>query len=375
MPLGMEPRVLILTASIGEGHDQPARALADQLRREDASAEVLVEDGLAPMGRLLTLVNESGPRLIYYRARLLFDVEYALFSRFWPTRRAGQLLLGPVGGPGLMRFIGERKPDVVVSTYPVTTEVLGWLRLRGRLDVPACSAVTDLAGLRYWAAEGVDLHLITHPESLAEVRRIAGERTEVRCVRGLSDEAFEQPRAPEDARRALGLPVFGRVVLVSGGGWGVGDLEQAVRVALRLPEVSMVACLCGRNEDLRSRLAHEFAGVERVRLEGFSGQMSEWLAAGDALVHSTAGLTVQEAQVRGCPVISYGWGRGHIRLSNRAYRRFGLAEVVDSPQRLERVLRDALARPRVADASFAERASAALLVLACARRHQLARAR
>ena len=51
--------------------------------------------------------------------------------------------------------------------------------------------------------------------------------------------------------------------------------------------------------------------------------MSDWLAAGDALVHSTGGLTVLEAHVRGCPTISYGWGRGHIRANNEAFLRFG----------------------------------------------------
>jgi processive 1,2-diacylglycerol beta-glucosyltransferase len=369
------PRILILTASIGEGHDRPAQALAERLRREEPAADVLVRDGLAPMGRLLRQINESGPRLIYYRQRWLFDVEYALFSRFWPTRRAGQALLGPIGAPGLGRFIRSLDPDVVVSTYPVTTEVLGWLRRRAQLAIPACSAVTDLAGLRYWAARGIDLHLITHPESLAEVRRIAGRETEVRCVRGLSDAAFEQPRDPLEARRDLGMPEEGKVVLVSGGGWGVGDLERAVEVGLRLAEVRLVVCLCGHNDRLRERLDRDFGADRRVRVEGFTERMSDWLAAGDALVHSTAGLTVQEAQVRGCPVVSYGWGRGHIRLSNRAYRRFGLADVVQSAEGLETALAEALARPRVPDASFARRESAAALVLACAHRHELARAR
>ena len=39
--------------------------------------------------------------------------------------------------------------------------------------MPVVSAITDLAALRYWAHPGVDLHLITHPESDAEVRAIA----------------------------------------------------------------------------------------------------------------------------------------------------------------------------------------------------------
>ena len=114
-------------------------------------------------------------------------------------------------------------------------------------------------------------------------------------------------------------------MLVSGGGWGVGDVEGAVREVLDVDGVDQVVCLCGHNDELREQLARDFAADARVRVEGFTDQMPDWLAAADALVHSTGGLTVLEALMRGCPAISYGWGRGHVRLHNRAFRRFGLA--------------------------------------------------
>ena len=67
--------------------------------------------------------------------------------------------------------------------------------------------------------------------------------------------------------------------------------------------------------------------------------MSDLLAAADVLVHSTAGLTVLEAQIRGTRVISYGWGRGHIRANNRAYERLGLAAVARTPEQLAAAIR------------------------------------
>ena len=60
---------------------------------------------------------------------------------------------------------------------------------------------------------------------------------------------------------------------------------------------------------------------------GFTDRMPVLFAAADALIHSTAGLTMLEALMRGLPAISYGWGVGHIRLNNEAYARFGLADV------------------------------------------------
>jgi processive 1,2-diacylglycerol beta-glucosyltransferase len=327
---------------------------------------VVIEDSLAAMGRLFIAINEQAPRVIFYRLLWIFDVSFWLFARFPPTRRGAQLLLTLLAGPGLVRLIARVEPDVIVSVYPVTTEVLGRLRRRGRLHMPVCAAITDLAAMRYWAAPGIDLHLVTHPQSIAEVRQVAGRETAVHCVHGLTSPEFVEPREPADARPELGLPADGKIVLVSGGGWGVGDLESATETALAVEGVSEIVCLSGRNEELRTRLENRFADDRRVRVVGFTDRMGDWLAAADALVHSTGGLTVLEAHIRGCPAISYGWGRGHIRLNNKAFRRFGLADVATSQEELAQALRRALIGRKPQDLSFASLPSAASLVLACA---------
>jgi UDP-N-acetylglucosamine:LPS N-acetylglucosamine transferase len=355
-------RVLILTASVGEGHDLPARTLANQLRAEAPSVEVVTEDGLRVMGRAFVLLNERAPGVVFFRFQWLWDAAFWVFVAVGPTRRLTQRIIYALGSRGVLRLIHRVRPDVIVSVYPMTTAVLGGLRRKGELDIPVVAGITDLAAMHYWAAPGVDLHLLTHPESEDEVRRVAGEATGVQAVHGLTRPEFSRPCDPGAAREVLGLPAGGKVVLVSGGGWGVGDLEGAIDAALALEEVEVVACLCGRNDDLRARLAERYAG-ERVRLVGFTEQMSEWLAAADALVHSTGGLTVLEAYVRGCPTISYGWGRGHIRANNQAFRRYGIAEVVAGERELGGALRVALTSRPAPGMALASLPSAASLVL------------
>ena len=355
-------RVLVLTASVGEGHDLPARVLADDLRAR--GVDVVVADGLDEMGKLLAGAAEGGMRVTYGSGRMLwlFDLQYVLFARVPPTRALGQRLLYGLGGSRLLRFVLAHRPDVVVSTYPGVTEVLARLRRSGRLPVPAVSAITDLSSLRYWAARGIDLHLLTHPESVAEVRKIAGRATRIEVVRGLDDSAFLAPPSLEQARSRLGLGE-GPVVAVSGGGWGVGDLEGAVRAARSSGEVTVLA-LCGRNENKRTYFEQLFAGDASVLVLGFVDDMVTLLAASDVLVHSTAGLTILEAYMLGCRAISYGWGVGHIRLNNRAFVREGIADVVPSIDELPSAIRAALARPRVPRyADFAKLPSAAEAVL------------
>jgi processive 1,2-diacylglycerol beta-glucosyltransferase len=146
----------------------------------------------------------------------------------------------------------------------------------------------------------------------------------------------------------------------------VGDVGGAVDAALAVADVSTVVCLCGRNESLRTTLARRFARVLRVRVEGFTEEMAEWMAAADVLVHSTGGLTVLEALMRGCPAISYGWGRGHVRVNNRAFVEFGLADVVERRSDLRPALERALRNGRTMTDGFDRLPSAASFVLAAA---------
>ena len=267
------------------------------------------------------------------RGSRLFDLEHRLFARTPPLRALGRAGLHRVAGGRVLREIERHDPDVVVSTYPALTEVLGHLRRTRRLEAPAVSAITDLASLNYWASPGLDLHLLTHPESEPEVRRIAGPGRIV-AVRGLHDERFLEEHDPAAARAALGVEA--PLVFVSGGGWGVGDVERAARIAA---EQANVLVLAGRNERL--------LGLPGLRTLPFVEDLAPVLAAADVLIHSTAGLTILEALLLGVRPISYGWAVGHIRENNEAYRRTGLARVASDEHELRGALTEALAEPRI----------------------------
>ena len=123
------------------------------------------------------------------------------------------------------------------------------------------------------------------------------------------------------------------MVVVSGGGWGVGDLEGAVEELLSLADVTVV-CVAGRNEEARERLAERFSQSDRVRVLGFTDRMPDLLAAADVLVHSTGGVTCLEAMARGCPVISYGLPVGHAKLNTKRMAEHEFVLLADTPAEL-----------------------------------------
>ena len=128
--------------------------------------------------------------------------------------------------------------------------------------MPVVAVVTDVAALRFWAHPGADLHLVTQAEAIPEVRAIAGPGARVVHVRGLDDPRFAAPPSRAASRRALGLPAEGPVVVISGGGWAVGDLEGATAEALAVPG-AVALVLCGHDEALAGRLLARFGGERR----------------------------------------------------------------------------------------------------------------
>ena len=335
-------RVLILSADVGEGHAAAARALAAQLKDTPQPTQVTVIDGLAAMGRVLKPVVEDGYRMQLRFVPWTYTIVYGLLNHVPPIRALATRLLCLFGSRPLAATIAEHDPDVVVSTYPAVTVVLARLRRTGEVVCPTVATITDLTGLFFWAQPGIDMHMVMYGESMSPVERIAG-RDSVRLVAPLISEEFLQPRCPLQARRMLGLPERGRMVVVSGGGWGVGDVEGAVREFTRVPEASSIVVLAGRNEPLAQKLRRSFAGEPRVHVYEFTDKMPELLAAADVLVHSTGGVTCLEAMAAGTPVVSYGLPVGHARVNTRAMAALDLVRLANDTTELREHVRASFA--------------------------------
>jgi len=277
-------------------------------------------------------------------------VIYWLLEHVLPIRMVARRTLCMLGSRPLSRIIDEHEPDVIVSTYPAVTVVLARLRLTGEVSCPTVATITDLTGLFFWAQPGIDMHLVMYGESMSLVERIAGEGS-VQLVRPLISAEFLQPRSPVEARRALELPEHGRMVVVSGGGWGVGDIAGAVAEFTKVSEVTSIVCLAGRNEQLAEKLRGEFAAEPRVHVLGFTDRMPEVLAAADVLVHSTGGVTCLEARAAGTPVVSYGLPIGHARLNTRAMADLALLRLANDTDELRDHVRASFGSEHGAEAS------------------------
>ena len=365
---GHSLRILILSADVGEGHLAAARALEEGLLERDG-ARVVHEDGLRCLGPLARHLIRDGYRRQLRCAPETYNRLYMLWRRVPLLRAVGGRLLYRAGRRRLARRMRAVRPDVVVSTHPALTAALGRMRRRGQLSAVLCATITDLTDNPMWCDPGTDLHVVMDPVAVPWVERHAGVGSAV-AVRPLISPRFRCPGDAAEARRALGLPSCGSVIVVSGGGWGVGALDAGVATALSAG-ADHVVVLAGRNQAAATGLNERFGDEPRVEVLGFTDRMPELLRAADALVHGTGGMTSLEAVECGCPVIAFGTRLAHVEEHNRALEGLGLCTVARDERQLSDAVAEAARRSRMTRARREDaepRADAAAVVMAAVAR-------
>ncbi|MGH3438972.1 MAG: WS/DGAT domain-containing protein, partial [Sciscionella sp.] len=253
----------------------------------------------------------------------LYEFFYASLWRMRWFADASKRFVGGWCGRRLAPKIAALRPDIVLSTYPLGSAGLAWLRTHRRLEMPVGAWVSDFAPHPFWVYDGLDQHFVMHPVAVETARR---------CVPGAPVTAAAVPVvrafAPGDrtaARQRGDLPEDAFVALVSCGSLGFGDVEDAVRELLAAAPRVLPVVACGRNEDLRRRVAA--IDPRRVRALGWTDEMPQLTVAADVVVTNAGGATSLEALACGRPVLMYRPIAAHGKANAALMAQAGLAQV------------------------------------------------
>ncbi|MGI5241912.1 wax ester/triacylglycerol synthase domain-containing protein [Dactylosporangium sp. CA-139066] len=330
---GQHPRrVLILSADIGGGHDATGRALQERAERLWPGSVVRWADTLDVMGRW---VGPAFRRIYTTNVELtpwLYEFFYAALWRHRWFTRAAKRFVGAWAGRRLAPVLEAFEPDVVLSTYPLGSAGLAWLRARRGLGVPAGAWVSDFAPHPLWVYPELDLTFVAHPAAVPLASVAApGARVDV-CEPPVAGRYH--PGDPDAARRSFGLDPRRPVVLVSCGSLGFGAVQEAVRaLAEGVPAVTVVA-VCGRNERLRQRLSRWPHPPGRLRVLGWVDRMPELLQSADLLITNAGGATALEAVAAGVDIVMYRPIAAHGAANAALMTACGLAETCAGPAQL-----------------------------------------
>jgi processive 1,2-diacylglycerol beta-glucosyltransferase len=364
----MLPKVLILSASAGAGHLRAAQAIERAFAETGAARSVQNVDTLDytnPLFRRLyskayiEMVNRM-PEVLGWLYDQLDDKDRD--DRF--QRAFEKLNTGP-----FVELLERYQPDVTVCTHFLPAEIISTLIEEGRLTTRQAIVVTDFDVHAQWLVSNYDQYFVAIDETRAHLQELGIPADKI-TVSGIPvDVPFALPKDKVAMRAKHGLKTDGVVILNSAGGFGVGRVEELMSSLLKLRHQAQIVAICGRNEELKTRLnviATELEADSQVSLKvvGFTTEMDEFMAAADLIVGKPGGLTSSEAMARGLPYVIVSPIPGQeernsdhlleegaaIRCNNLPILAYKIDQLLDDPDRLASLRANALrfGRPRAA---------------------------
>lgn len=363
----MIDRVLVLSASAGAGHVRAAQAVERAFLETGAAEEVRHVDTLEFTNKVFRRFYSKLYIDMVNGAPEMLGWLYDYLDTPWERERR-RLLLDKFNTRPFVRLLEEYRPDVVVCTHFLPSEIISWLKAKGRLACPQGIVVTDFDVHAMWLCRHYDQYFVALEETRVHLEKLGIPASKISVTGIPIDPVFARPRDKAEARARLGLDPDRTTILLSAGGFGVGPIEHLVESLFELRHPAQVVAICGRNEEAKSSLdafvARGAPERHRIAVVGFTTAMDEYMSAADLLVGKPGGLTTSEALAKGLVMVVVNPIPGQeernsdhlleegaaLRCNNLPALAYKIDRLLDDPARFEAMRASVrrLARPRAA---------------------------
>jgi len=292
-------KVLILSASAGAGHVRAAEALARAFAEAGAAKEVRHVDTLAYTNKLFRHLYSKAYIEMVNKTPELLGWLYDALDKPWKNERR-RLALDKLNTRPFVKMLREYQPEITVCTHFLPAEIISWLKAKERISWPQSIVVTDFDVHAMWLCHHYEQYFVALPETRVHLERLGITPNKI-TVSGIPiDPVFAQDKDQFAMREKHGLAPDRTTILLSAGGFGVGPVEHMVEALAALEHPAQVVALCGRNEELKSKLEKIAARVSSVSSTiikpiGYTTEMDEYMTAADLLLGKPGGLTTSEA--------------------------------------------------------------------------------
>lgn len=292
-------RILILSASVGNGHMTAAEALKKAFEIKGLANEVRHEDVLKftnPLFRRLygnayiSLVN-SMPEVLGW--------VYDSLDEPWKNEKR-RLFFDKLNTRPFVKMLRDYDPDWIVCTHFLPSEIISDLKGKGKMSTPQAIVVTDFDMHAMWLCRNYEHYFVALEETAVYLRSL-GVSDEKMTVSGIPiDPKFADTKPAKEMRAKYGLDPDTPTVMLSLGGFGVGRIDTLLDGLRAIKTPVQVLAMCGKNEELKSKLERETKqSGARVIPIGYTRDMDEYMSASDLIVGKPGGLTTCEALAKG----------------------------------------------------------------------------
>ena len=304
-------RVLILSASIGGGHEAAAKALKSIILNANINSVVRIVDSLDYVN---TTLNQTISNLYVKMARStpkLFGLIYKMSDK---ESRLKNLIffLNQVFSKKILPLINTFAPDVIVTTHMFPTEMISYLKSNGKTAVPLICVITDYAPHKTWLAKSVDAYVVASKDMIPKMLQLGIKSEQIYPLGIPISDSFFNKQNKSAIRKKFGLDPSIPAVLIMAGSFGIKSIFPIYTNLVSSRLNFQIILITGKNKKLFNNISKFIKNrkekglpVKKTKLVYFTNEVYKFMKTADLVITKPGGLTVSEALASGLPMVIF----------------------------------------------------------------------
>jgi processive 1,2-diacylglycerol beta-glucosyltransferase len=291
-------KVLILTVSTGQGHNQAANSLANTF--SENSYEVIKLDFLYSNSKFLNNAVVCG----YEVSASKLPNFYGMFYKLTNVKYMNDLLSLSLYGirKKMLKTINEVSPDIIIGTHSLTVNIICSLKKKGLINIPFISIVTDFKAHYTYVSSYVDAYITGSKFTKDHL-----------CSLGINEDKIYDFGIPiksdffiknEEVSATKDSEYFN--ILLMSGSMGISNMALVLKELLKNKNKLRITVVCGTNNTLKQKLLKTYNGDlkdKKLHILGYTNDVSALMDYSDVIITKPGGLTSTEAIIKNLPMI------------------------------------------------------------------------
>lgn len=292
-------KILILTVSTGQGHNQAAASLETSFVSN--GYEVIKNDFLSSSSKFLNDMIVMGYELMASK----LPKTYGLFYKFTDSKLINKLLKVPFcfSKKKVLKLINEANPDVIIATHALSINVIEDLKKNNLINIPYISIVTDFKAHYTYISQYVDAYITGSDYTKNSL-----------IARGINSNKIFPIGIPINQKFYTEITNADKLkdneyfnLLLMSGSLGLNTIFLVLKELLKNKHKLRITVVCGKNTHLKDKLTkychlNEFKD-KKLHIIGFTKDISYLMDYCDIIISKPGGLTVTESIVKNIPLI------------------------------------------------------------------------
>lgn len=301
-------KVLIFYAAYGGGHYSAANSIKKYLD-DNFEVETEIIDCIEYINKVLNKLTTEAYK------EMAKKVPY-LWGKVYSNSQRG--LLGHVSSRTnkvmaikLKNLIKEKQPDLIVSTHPFSSQMVSYLKRKGKINCKLVTVLTDFAPHDQWLIghEYTDSFFVANTKMEKYLCDYGVNPSKIHVTGIPLSERFFQKFNKQDVYNEFELDSSKPVILFFGGGeFGLGKdrTMQILEALINTLNTVQIIAISGRNPKMYSAFKETVENLgcqDRVKIFEYTNKVPELMSISSLVVTKPGGLTTSESLASELPIL------------------------------------------------------------------------